>query len=287
MSSTSFAQTWNGRIFLGQTGQEITNAQLIDDLASSDVVVLGEKHYTPAIQQAQGLLIDETMSTFKLGTPFLTAWEFLDFSSQPRISDLYHQFFANMIDVNALLFGLMGSSNSMSYAPIFEATKKHGGGFLGVNLTREQKAPILQGGLEAVDQNLIPPGFEMGGANYYARFEEAMGGGHATPDQVQRYFIAQCLTDDVIAYHLLNDLPDGRPVEKRFLIEGSFHTDYLDGTVARIKVRAPAARVHTVSLVDASDYSESELLELLPTLLNDPQYGPLGDSIFFVNEPSR
>lgn len=283
-STMSFAQSWNGRVFQARTGQEITHAELIDHLAASDIIVLGEKHYTPSIQTTQGLLIDETMNRFKLGTPFLTAWEFLDFSSQPKISDLYHQFFSDTIDVNALLFGLMGSNNSTTYAPIFEATKKHGGLFLGVNLTREQKAPILKGGLEAVDQQLIPPGFAMGDANYYERFEQAMGGGHATPEQIQNYFIAQCLTDDVIAYHLLNDLPEptAAPAEKRFLIEGSFHTDYFDGTVERLKVRAPNARIHLVSLVDASDYSESELMNLL----NDPKYGPLGDSVYFVNEPS-
>ena len=95
------------------------------------------------------------------------------------------------------------------------------------------------------------------------------------------YFAAQCLTDDVMAYHF-TQLPFG---ETRFLIAGSFHTDLKDGTVHRILVRDSSESPVVMRFMDASDFSTQELETSVNQLLHDPQYGDVADYVLFVNEP--
>jgi hypothetical protein len=105
-----------------------------------------------------------------------------------------------------------------------------------------------------------------------------MSDGHASPELLENYFAAQCLTDDAMAYHVVNDSRAGRD----FLVTGSFHADYHDAAVARIQARAPGETTRVVRFVDASDLPEAELAGLV----RDARYGELADYVFYVNEPA-
>jgi hypothetical protein len=155
-------------------------------------------------------------------------------------------------------------------------TKKFHGRLIGVNLSRTDKEPVVQGGLINAKPGTIPADFELGSANYWERFRKTMEG-HATEAQMQNYYAAQCLTDDVIAVNMLAD----QKTDRRFLVVGSFHSDYFDGAVARLMNRAPDQVIGVVRFIDASDYTEAEL-QALPI---DSKYGPVADFVFFVNEP--
>ena len=72
--------------------------------------------------------------------------------------------------------------------------------------------------------------FELGDSGYRERFEESMQG-HASPEAVQRYFEAQSLVDETMAYSL-QLLATGR---FHFVIAGNFHTNYASGIVAALK----------------------------------------------------
>ena len=108
-----------------------------------------------------------------------------------------------------------------------------------------------------------------------------MSGGHANPDQIDRYFEAQCLTDDRMAFEVAEVSKTQGPVVFGVLVAGSFHTDFGDGVVARLQWRAPDLRLGTVRIIDASDYTADEL----SAVGIDPQYGELADWIAYVREP--
>jgi hypothetical protein len=156
-------------------------------------------------------------------------------------------------------------------------TRAHGGRFLGVNLSREEKAPAVEKGLSGMDPALVPPGFALGGADYFKRFHEAMAAHAPTPEKLQNYYVAQCLTDDAMAYHIA----EHTGTERNFLITGSFHMEYNDGVVTRLKARLPGKQVVTVRILDTSDYIEEEL----DGLIKDKSYGPTADYLMFVEEP--
>ena len=102
-------------------------------------------------------------------------------------------------------------------------------------------------------------------------------GEHVQTEKMQNYYEAQCLTDDVMAYSFLK-IQGG---QKGVVIAGSFHTDFFDGTVLRLRARSPKTNILTIKIVDTSDYSESELMDTL----SDPKYGAIADLVYFVNEP--
>lgn len=279
LKNASFFGNWNGRIYDPATGTEVAQGDFALSLSGAKTIVLGEKHYTQAVQQKEAdIMRDVVLKAGRVGS-FSLGWEFLELSSRGKIKELYEQFERGDITAQDFLKSTQGTENAYAYEPVLEATKALQGDLWATNLSHEEKRPIVQGGLAAADPSIVPPGFKMGSANYYERFKEEMGHGHATPDMVSHYFDAQCLTDDVMAYWLLEQ---AKP-DLRFLVVGSFHVDYGDGVVARLRDRAPSEKLLNVRIIDASDYRPDELLPML----RDPKYGPLADYAVFVNEPTN
>lgn len=274
------ADTWNGRIFEVRSRMEISRARYVKQLSSFPVIVLGEDHYSEAVQAVQALTIREVvLATGKTGA-FTTHWEFLNATSQEQTASLFERLRSKQITPAEFFQATLGSVPSLSYAPILENTAELGGKLLGVNLSRAEKAPVVEHGITALDPSLLPPGFDYGSEGYFERFRDIMAE-HASPEQLQNYYAAQCVVDDVMAYHLLNDSGD----TLKFLIAGGFHTEYYDGVVRRLFMRAPRVRVASIRIFDASHFEEKELSGLLP--LHDERYGNIADFVYFVNEPKK
>jgi uncharacterized iron-regulated protein len=281
----STPDVWNGRLYDVQQGRFINEAEARAVLAEIRILVLGEKHDTPSVQQQQARALDWAVESQALGPldRWTLGWEFLNTQDQSSIDQAWTRFKDAALSAEELMDLLQGAGRSRSYLPLIYAGARFGGSLLATNLSRSQKAPVLTGGLSALDPSLIPPGFERGGGGYLERFEAAMGS-HAPPEQLENYFQAQCLTDDVMAYELLKPR-----VKFRALVVGSFHSDYLDGVVTRLRMRAPDQSILSIRFVDAQDYSASELEPDL--VLREPvihkRYGALADWIWFAGEPKR
>lgn len=268
---------WNGKIYDTHNKTLISREQLTERLRRSQVVVLGEKHYSEPTQLAEGELIRLAMQApTQTERRLTTAWEFLNHSNQNTIATLFAHYRQDQISVEEFLQQVHGAKNSALYAPIMVATKQFQGDILAVNLSREAKAPVVEKGLKGLPPEMIPPGFAMGSEAYFKRFELAMAG-HGTPEKVRNYYEAQCLTDDVIAFNIANH----NQADITFLVVGSFHMEYGDGVVARLKDRLAGTEVVNIRILDTNDYVESELYEVV----HDPNYGDMADYIYFVNEP--
>ncbi len=276
LPTAGWAQGWHGRVLRPSSLSEIPFDLMADEVSRARYVVLSEKHNTPAVQEAQARVLEAV--TASIGdSGFTLAWEFLDYSARARVASAWSDFVGGRIDGRGFLLRVHGHDRNSSYLPLLESTRIMGGDLLPVNLSREEKAPIVRGGLAAADPALIPPGFAHGGPLYFERFAAAMSG-HASPEQIRNYYDAQCLTDDVMALHLAGDSSGAIA----FLVAGSFHGDYFDGTAARLRVRVGAGeRVAVVRFVDASDFTEEQILDLL----HHPRYGAVADFAIFVNEP--
>lgn len=267
---------WNEKIVNVSNKQEIKRNELLVELAAANIVVIGEKHYTKEVQSAEGKLINDVVNFTNNKNKFSVSWEFLNASSQLQTESLFNKVITNEISSEEFLLKTQGSKNAVFYSPIIDAAASLGGKLYGVNLSREEKAPVIKGGLEALDPKLLPPDFKLGGTNYLERFTETMKD-HATPDQIRNYFAAQSLVDDVSAYHLLTD----SNYSLKFLVIGAFHSMYNDGVVARIKDRDSLSKVSNVEIIDASDYTNEEL----ESVITDAKYGHRADFIIFVNGP--
>jgi uncharacterized iron-regulated protein len=266
--------TWNGKIVDTFSKSEVQASELLTAMGEAQIVVVGEKHYSSSVQQVEGELF-KLFSSTKQGQKITFGWEFLAYTEESKNQPLWDEVVAGTRTINEYLTATQGNFGS-SYAPIFQVALDSGHKVRGLNLTRAEKAPVVKSGISALDPKLLPAGYERLGSNYLERFEATMQG-HVKPDQLDNYFEVQCLTDDVMASQALHNFEDGM-----FVIAGSFHVDYFDGTVARLIARDPSKKMLTVRVLDLSDYQESEIEDLVW----HPKYGPIADYVWYVNEPS-
>ena len=287
VSLNAFAATgesWDGRVYDVSRQAFLSAGEVRAGLSGAQIVVLGEKHNTASVQLQEARAVEATLEAnpWAAGS-WVLGWEFLNRRDQKAIDELWSQFNGGELTTRELMDQLVGPGRESTYIPILEAASRFGGGLRGLNLSRDEKAPVVKGGIGALDPALIPPGFAMGGEGYRERFNAAMGGGHASPDQLDRYFQAQCLVDDVMAYSLLQG-----EAYLRIEVSGSFHSDYFDAAIARIRARDAVSRLLSIRFVDAADYTEAELIPQLKLSepVMDPKYGAIADWIWFAGTPA-
>ena len=268
---------WNGKIIDVRSKKDIPRTELVAILSLNNIIVIGEKHYTKEVQIEEGKIISDVVVFAKKENEFSLFWEFLNASSQNETQTLFSKVITHEISTSEFLIKTQGSAKAVIYSPMIETTISLGGKILGGNLSRDEKAPVVSGGLAALDPKLLPPGFKLGGPSYFERFTKVMSG-HATPEQITRYFAAQSLVDDSIAYHLYQD----STTSLNFLVIGAFHSMFNDGVVSRLRDRDSSSKIANIEIIDCSDYTTQEIEDLY---LND-KYGDRADFIVFVNEPS-
>lgn len=261
-----------------ENNQKISEADLAIELEDIQQVIVGETHNTKSVQNAEVDLLrlwlrSQSYSISK--DSFTFAWEFLNWSDRYLIREVYSRYQDDQMDAAGFLEMIFDSVASVKeYIPLIATVKNFGGNVLATNLSRIEKAPVVEKGLSALDPKLLPPGFELGGKDYFERFEKAMGG-HATPEKLKNYFAAQSLVDDVIAMHVTQDTRD----ENVFLVIGGFHTDYFDGAYNRLSVRDPEAERVLIRVVTASEFENEESFQ---SYIRHQTYGPVADFVIVV-----
>lgn len=247
----------------------ISYEDLIHKAGQSEIIVLGEFHNDELIQKAQAKIISDTTELLGKQKKFNVMWEFFNFTEQKEIDQEFDLFKKGQISSTVFVNKLSHSDNH-TYAPIFDVVKELGGNVWGLNLPRELKQKVMKEGINSIDPKLVPPGHYVGGNEYLERFAESMGG-HVPPEKLQPYFLAQCLTDSVMAYHANlhhNDLS--------FIIAGSFHTDFYDATVVRLKKLTDK---HITTLKIVGDLDDDERAEYVA---GSTKYGAYADFIIFT-----
>lgn len=258
------------RILDVHRGVEITRKEMIEMIAKADELVVGEKHNTESIQNSEARLFSDFASS--RGERVTFAWEFWDWSDKAKLDASFEKFRTDEITSEAFLKSMFGDQYpNLPYAPLMEAVKAAQADILPTNLSRSEKAPVLKGGINALDPKLLPPGFGVGGANYYERFVEAMGG-HSDPAKSENYFVAQSLVDDSVALHLTRD----RTTRSIFLVIGEFHSSYFDGVWKRLELRSGNHTRYLVQIADPEDQTDWE------PVLHHAKYGDLADFVIFT-----
>jgi uncharacterized iron-regulated protein len=268
------ASNYDGKILEVSTGKTLTRNDFFLELAKHHLILIGEKHYTQEVQNVEAEILTQ-YSHSRLPKSLTYGWEFLAWTTQSTTDSAYTDFKSGVISVLDFFKKTVGAADE--YAPVLNAAKAENALVVGLNLTRSEKDPVTKSGITALDPKLMPKNFKLGGAGYRERFEEAMRG-HATPAQIDNYFASQSLTDEVMGEQTINALSTSDAMVE---VMGSFHSDYFDGTYASIKSRDASADVISVRIVDASDFSETELHDYV----QNAKYGNLSDYVYYVNEP--
>jgi uncharacterized iron-regulated protein len=259
------------QVFDTKNQRTMPYVDFIKELPNHGFVVMGEFHNDPLIQTAQARVMSHKVMVAGAREKFSFMWEFLNFTDQEKIDVLYGKYTNNQISMDDFFAQTVGTNNK-EYAPLFSSTKVWGGEVYGLNLPRDIKQIVVKDGIDAIDPALVPPNFNLLTDDYFARFKAAMGG-HAPQDLVKKYYVAQCLVDAVMSYHAVQNHNN-----LSFIVAGSFHTDFYDGTTLKLKALT-AEPVTSLKFINANNLTEQDLAHFLA---GHETYGQYADYIIIT-----
>jgi uncharacterized iron-regulated protein len=238
------------------TPRPVSIVTAVDDLATRDVVFLGEEHDNGAGHRAQHALL---LLLHAERPELVVSMEMFERDVQPVLD----RYLAGEIDEAALKQDARPWPNYVEhYRPIVEYCKARGIPVVAANLPRKLAQKVGAEGIAAVagDPNAAAattaPKDE-----YWQRFRDAMAE-HAGNDggkALERFYVTQCLKDDTMAESIARALAAGeRPLVVH--LNGKFHSDRRLGTAARLLARRPQATVGVVSMQVDPDVDGPQLV---------------------------
>src|SRR5262249_48980606 len=139
------------------------------------------------------------------------------------------------------------------YRALVLLARARGWPVVAANIPRSLAAAVSTKGLAALDA--LPPDQRSWAASenrcphdaYFARFQEVTAG-HAMPDRSMsdRFFEAQCVKDEAMGESIARALA-ASPGAIVVHFNGTFHTDFAQGTAERAKRRAPSAKTIVIT----------------------------------------
>ena len=254
------------RIVAPATVSDATASQMIERLARADVVFFGEQHDDPETHRAEAELLDAIGRT---GRTVVLSLEMFERDVQGVLDD----YLAGRVSESEFLArSRPWDRYTTDYRRLIELAKSHHWRVVAANVPRPLASAIGRRGFRALDtltvtdrrnaarEYVCPPSDD-----YHARFMESMqthspagGPGPSVSDSLptamaERFYLAQCIKDETMAESIV----DARVASPRDAIvvhfDGAFHSDYAQGTVARVKRRQPGWTLAVVSAVPVAD----------------------------------
>ena len=252
--------------------QDIDFAALIKRLTDVDVVFFGENHDDPETHRVELALLDAISRT---GRPVILSLEMFERDAQP----LLNEYLAGRIRESDFLAKSRPWDRYITdYRPMVELAKAEGWPVIASNIPRPLASAVGRKALAALD-TLTPLERTWAARDikcpedaYRARFMETMrghGSGDAAPQPgdtlptavANRFYLAQCVKDETMAESIVESR-NGRPPDAIVVhYDGAFHSDYRQGTVDRVKRRAPALRLAVITAVPVLDPSTATLAD--------------------------
>ena len=277
------------RIVVPGTVAEATLAQMIERLARADVVFFGEQHDDPETHRAEAELLD---AIGRMGRPVVLSLEMFERDVQTVVDD----YLAGRVSESEFLArSRPWDRYATDYRRLIELAKEHHWRVVAANVPRPLALAIGRKGIAALDTLTPKDRNNAAGDNrcprddYHARFMESMqshspGSGPApqVSDSLptataERFYLAQCVKDETMAESIVN----ARLAASRDAIvvhfDGAFHSDYSQGTVARVKRRQPGWALAVVSAVPVADPAVAPIVT---------QSGK-ADVVIFTRRPAR
>lgn len=231
---------------------------LAAEAVHADVVFLGEPHDDPGTHRMELALLQAVAR--RRGNVVLTL-EMFERDVQP----ILNRYLAGTVPEDLFLRESRPWSNYGSdYRPLIEFAKAHGWRVVAGNVPRRMASAVATKGLPAVSQIAdstrawAASEFRCPEDDYFRRFGKAMGdhpmgnGPPPSPGELAamtaRFYQAQCVKDETMAESIVRARSDaGTPLVIQY--NGDFHSDFGEGTVARVKRRLPGAKILVISAI--------------------------------------
>lgn len=218
----------HGTLIALSSREALTLTALLQRLAQTQVIALGEEHHHPAIQ-AFALRLLHALNQHQPHTVAL-AMEFLERDMQPAV-DAY---LAGTIDDAAFLEQIKASPEfRRDYFPLVQYARHARLPVLAMNIPRQIARRVVQEGLEptlarlsATERAWLPPTLTTTPAPYRTYFLEQVSSAHPLPAERVESFVAAAYLKDVTMAATLAAWLERTPDTTILAISGRFHTDY-------------------------------------------------------------
>lgn len=256
-------------------GKVSSYEQMIQSLITRRVIILGENHGLKTHQNQHLMILN---SLRQAGLQIHVGLEFFSYPNQPQV-EAYKK---GVLSEEEFLEAIKWQSPSYDYyrGQALFPQESLGEGTWALNAPRSLTSQVARKGLESLSyelKQLLPPDFQLGRDSYKKRFLETLGGGghFQDPQVADRYFAAQSIWDDTMAWRAYQIL-DQNPQAILVIIVGEFHVQYGGGLPDRLRARGVDG-VATVSQVNTVGLSPEALeKEIVP----HEEYGPRADWIW-------
>ena len=240
-------------------GDDLHSVSLEQSLAAVQagmIVVIGENHGLKE-HQTQQVAIMKTLRD--RGLIVSVGMEFFSYPQQ----NLLDQYRAGALSEVDFLKTIQWGSPSFDFyrdQALF-ARASEGAATVALNMPRTLTGKVSKEGLSSLtaeELSLMPPQFSLGRDSYKKRFLETMGGHLPSAEAGDRYFAAQSIWDDTMAWKA-TDYISRHPNQVLVIVVGEFHVQYDGGLPDRIHARSPQTKVVTFSQINSTGMTEQEL----------------------------
>ncbi|MEL7220043.1 MAG: ChaN family lipoprotein [Bacteroidota bacterium] len=267
---TSFAQSSAPvayKIYASATQSEISLTELVEATNDANVLFFGEEHNDTLAHWLQDTLYQLLLEEY---TDVTLSLEMFETDAQLVLDE----YLAGYITADKLRKdGRAWSNYTEAYASLVERARDQSQQVVAANTPRRYVSLVNREGADALlnlpksSKAYLPPlPINTTNEGYYQRFQEIMGGaGH---DFGYSMYEAQCTWDAGMAYSIFSSW---RKAKKTlvFHLNGRFHTDYQQGTMAQLWELRSKLNLQNISCFPADDFDQP----------NWEAYVPLGDYI--------
>lgn len=242
---------------LGNTGQAVHFAQMLDDLAEADVVFLGETHNDDTTHRVELAVYEGLLE--RRDSKVVLAMEMFERDIQPVLDD----YLSGKIDERAFLGSARPWPNyGEAYRSMVEKAKSVGSPVVASNFPRPLRMKFAEGPEQALqslgpNRGWAPAEFLPNSDVYWKRTDNAVRGHLGMMASVEgdnRLYSTQSLWDNSMGESCATAL-DRFPGHSVVHVNGGFHTAYWEGTAGQLRARKPDAKLKTVAILPAASPS--------------------------------
>lgn len=288
--SRAAADTNNTGFFVElSTGRNLTLEEFVQAFGNNDILVFGELHAVADDLDSQTHQGNQTQLLTALHKVNL-GMEFLEYPRQNFV-DLYLEGFLSDGEFKKKVG--WGENPFEMYKQQILAPSRNGGATWAINIPRSITKQISKQGLTSLtpaQRSYLPPHLTRGNSLYFERFAEIMSG-HATLEQIERYFWAQSTWDETMAWRTLRKMRDPKSMKNyvTVVIVGAFHVEFGGGLPDRLKSRiisewpnGNGPRVKTLLQIALPNLDPKTVQSALAP---HPKYGPVSDFAWVYKVP--
>ncbi|WP_347357433.1 ChaN family lipoprotein [Bdellovibrio sp.] len=266
MLACAHAQT--SGILAGNSLQPVSLAEAVQNVRPGSIVVIGENHGFTEHQTQQVAIMQALRDQ---GLVVSVGMEFFTYTDQPLVEAYRQGTLSEPEFLQQIKWGSPSYSFYRDQAVFPDLTQ--GAATVALNAPRFLTGKVSKQGLAALtpeDMALLPPQFSLGRDSYKRRFLSMMP--HLpSPEAGERYFAAQSIWDDTMAWQA-TDFLRSHPNQVLVIVVGDFHVQFGGGLPDRLRTRGPEFPVLTFSQVNTLDLTESEIAtEIKPSEVDGPR----------------